>query len=352
MHNILKKNIGNSDYIKFLRMPIISFGTSDRDMQVLDLLIREAPINNYDLANVYEEKYGVQKNTVAANFFKCIEQHYYNGEFRIDTEELTNEEYNFLEHLLTKDVYEIGFVKKMFEEKFSKISLAKINSYNFKRLGYKISKEIIYSSKNFNSGESFFKDYLSNRSIIDLTEEKWLVKNQTFYGVLNQYRYDYELIEFFPYKYISINKLKEHGVDKQNLISFCKAACDFVNGKYFTIFSLKKSGFDDNLFDLGFDNFFYSSLLKFYRDCQYHKVDNTLLFKEGVDKVLISNLIQDIVYDNGGINIYELIDYINDKYGIRLEKSNLAKYADDAELYFSSTMEKIYIDYNQFYEEV
>ena len=50
-------------------------------------------------------------------------------------------------------------------------------------------------------------------------------------------------------------------------------------------------------------------------------------------------------------NLY-LIDYIDSEYGIKLEKYKVVNIAKEKELYYDAIMEKIYIDYDEYFEEV
>ena len=69
--------------------------------------------------------------------------------------------------------------------------------------------------------------------------------------------------------------------------------------------------------------------------------------------MMIMNLIlQNIIIKNGCIDIYDLLDYLNDEYGIITDKWKLISWVKEANLYYSETMEKVYLDYDQFYEEV
>ena len=75
LHNLLKILCRKSGIknIFFGRTPMIEFGKTNRDKQVVDMLMRLAPIKVQDFCDAYEAEYGVQAKTVSANFLKNID---------------------------------------------------------------------------------------------------------------------------------------------------------------------------------------------------------------------------------------------------------------------------------------
>lgn len=58
------------------------------------------------------------------------------------------------------------------------------------------------------------------------------------------------------------------------LRSFCDKVYDFVKAEaYFTIRSIRNDGFNDSLFELGFDDLFYAN-----EDLYYSELDETEVF--------------------------------------------------------------------------
>lgn len=352
LHNLMKKHMSDTE-IDFNRMPHIGIGNYDRDMQVLNLLLEYAPIHYEELGKLYEEQYGVEAKTAVAVHFMCISEYVHNGIYSIDYDELTKEEYDALIDILKDDLYELSAVKKTFIQRVPDGDIAKLNDYNFKKLGYKISVNLIYKASKYKHIDTYFKENILNKDIIDLNSCEWMMRNQVLYNLIWQMKNEYELIEFAKLKYISIQKLEEQGISKKHIIDFCVSACDFMNGRYFTVHSLKKNGFTHELFELGFDEYFYVSLLRYFPGCNYVRVGtrvNALFHEEG--QADVRELLQNIIIKNGCIDIYDLLDYLNDEYGIITDKWKLISWVKEANLYYSETMEKVYLDYDQFYEEV
>lgn len=352
LHNLMKKHI-DSPNIDFNRMPHIGIGNYDRDMQVLDLLIESAPIRYEELGLLYEKRYGVEAKTAIAVHFGCISDYLLDGLYVIDYDELTKQEYDILSDMLTEDVYELSYVKEKYKEYFPNGDLSKLNNYNFKKLGYKISVNLIYNVAKYKHADNYFRTGVLNSSIIDLNSRKWMMNNQVLYTLVAKMQYSFDIVEFAKFKYIRIEKLEEQGIGKQDLINFCISACEFMNGRYFTVHSLLRNGFTHKLFDLGFDDYFYTSLLNHYSELCHMRIGSrtSTLFCEN-NTANIRDFIQTVIYQKGSIDIFDLLDYLDSEYGIVTDRYKLVSWIRESELYYSETMEKVYLNYDQFFEEV
>lgn len=352
LHNLLSKRthlLGRTD-VKFNRMPNIGFGAYDRDMQVLNMLIENAPISSTELSKLYETKYGMKNG--AAVYFVCISDYLDRGVYSIDYEELTPEERSALTEILSRDILELDEVKRCFSERFPGGNTDKICNYNLRKLGYKICCNLVYSTR-CGSFEHLLKNTLLCQDEIDLRQERALYQNQTVNVLLWECRDAQEWIEFLPKQYIRASKLEKMGATRELLTDFAKKAADFAQGNYFTIFSLKKQGFQHELFALPFETYFYESVLRYSQRVKsfYVGIGSTYVFREtecsGMRKML-----EDLIGEIGSIGVCELLEYLESVYGIKLEKYKLTAWAKDSRLYYSESLEKIFKDYQAFCKEI
>ncbi|MBU3131029.1 hypothetical protein KPL40_01075 [Clostridium gasigenes] len=354
LHNLMKKVLGNSDLIdiKFLRMPNIEFGKADRDIQVLELLLQTAPILNADLAKNYENEYGVKAETVLANYFKGIDEYCHNSIYSIDADTLVGDEFSIMKDKLDKDVYCIKDIKSIYIRCFPKGDSTLISPYNLKRLGFKITSKLIYSDK-YSTLDDYFKNTILKDEIYDGNLlESHILTSQTYYSVIQQLKERFEIVEFLPNIFINIKRLVNKGIYKENLIDFSNYVDDFVGDEIFTIKYLKNRGMEHSLDELGFDEWFYSSLIRIDSRFKFRRVSGNVMFRKGNNIVSINNLIEQIVSEYRKIDIYDLIEVINKEYGIKIEKYQISNAAKEKELYYDTIMEKIYIDYDEYFEEV
>jgi len=78
LHNLLRKlcHAENRSYMNFSRMPVIEFGNSNREAQLLKVLAEISPARPSDFAVAYEDKYGILARTVTASMLPLLEKYY------------------------------------------------------------------------------------------------------------------------------------------------------------------------------------------------------------------------------------------------------------------------------------
>lgn len=352
LHNLLKKNLKNSNElnIEFGRMPFIQFGNINRDIQVFDMLLLTAPISNYDFAKEYEKEYGVQYKTVLANFLYCIDEYLHNGMFNIEYKNLNEEEYSYMEKKLKKDFYLISEVKNIYREKYPYGEIDLINSFNMKILGYKVFSNYIISKK-YITVDSYIKECLTKDDLININDFKAVTSILSFYIKIQELRNNLEIIEYASYKYINIRKLKYKGIYKHHLEKYINNVIEFANDKYFTIKYLNHLGFSSELEELGLDDFFCASLIKTNSNIRFVRISRTFIFKVSFTPIKILDFFIYLFGKLRSMDIYDFINYLKDSYDIVYNKSKIITLVSNSSLYYSSIMEKIYIDYDEYYEE-
>lgn len=347
LHNLLRKRLKCNMNIEFLRMPNIRFGNASRKNQVYELLEQEAPINADALAKKYEDMYGVRASAFFVTYADEIDVYLEKGVYSLNYPQVNEEEFSFLLGSLEDDVYEMQYIKRIFHKRFPDANLNKINSYTLKKLGFFIYSSIVYRAEKENF-DAFFKIWLGKRDVADFSNLLWLIKNPVAYNRLCILKGEYEWFEFEPNQYVSLDKLCQIINGKDDVVSYTEAAASFANGKLFSIVSLRKNGFCHKLNELGFGEFFYESILK-YADClKYCRFGNRYVFAKYPQEVSFITLIKEIMEPNKSIGIYYLVDLLEKEYGIFAEKRKICDKIANSDLFFSQTMEKVYIDYESF----
>lgn len=77
-----------------------------------------------------------------------------------------------------------------------------------------------------------------------------------------------------------------------------------------------------------------------------------MILRKSKTSLTMSDLIEQIVYDYRKIDIYDLIDFLRETYGIRSEKHKILEMIREKDLYYDEIMEKVYIDYDEYFEEI
>ena len=355
LHYLLRKVLPKNKYdIKFGRMPNIEIGTINRENQVVELLRQYAPISVEEFSAKYEEAYGIKATTVAANYLAVIDKYLSDGVYAIDFEDLPENEFLKLKSVLTEDYYTIDYIKHVYGREFPKSDISNINTYALKSLGFKVYTGYVISNR-YNSASEYFNYLLTKDDIIDLRKtDSSMSSYGSFTSELYGLKSKYDIVEFSPYQYISIHRLNENGVTAENLTDYCNAVRARVEkNEFFTIHSLRRKGFVHPLEDLGFDDWFYASVIaEDKQNFSYIRLSNTKLFCRTNKQLRFESFLFALLLERSKIDIYDLMELLEQEYGLKPDRHKLFEHIEKAGLYYDKIMETVYIDYNTYFEEI
>lgn len=100
----------------------------------------------------------------------------------------------------------------------------------------------------------------------------------------------------------------------------------------------------------GFDALFYKSLLQNSDQIYSKKIGGSYLIRLGENFTLYS-LVKNELNTFKSIDIYELVEILNEKYNTQLSASKIIEKVRNSEMYYDEIMEKAYLDLNYYYEE-
>lgn len=355
LHNLLKKiwPLG-SNSVKFKKMPTIEIGTADPINQIFDLLLQYAPVSADDLANHYEEEYGVKATTVKGNYLRSLDHYYYRGVYSVNFANLPEIQFNRMQAVLERDFYITQEVKRLYKREFPGSDESLINSYTLKTLNFRVYSGYVVKNT-YSSAVDYFRCLLTTDDIVDARNISKSIQNVvTYSSELYSLRSEYRIIEFSPLQYINIRRLNKAGVTTDNLESYCKSVASFYEkGEYFTVTSLRRNGFTHEMDDLGFDEWFYASVLLEDREhFSYQRIGGTRVFLRGKANANLGNMLIWLLEKYQKIEFYDLMDLLGSHYGVVLPKEKLLAIIDGTELYYDPIMEAVYIDYDTYFEEI
>lgn len=355
LHNLLKKIWTDTNIkVNFGRMPTIEIGTVDRNNQILSLLLQYVPISGEDFAERYEEAYGIKASNVLANYMEAFDPYYYNGVYSVDFAALPIIQFNRMKAILDRDFYTIQEVKRLYKREFPHSDESLINPYTLKTLEFRVYSGYVVK-KTYPTAVDYFRSLLTTDEIVDGRNISKSIQNVVAYhSELYNLRANYEIVEFSPLQYINIRRLNAVGITTDNLANYCKAvATNYEKGEYFTVTSLRRDGFTHEMDDLGFDEWFYSSVLLEDREqFSYQRIGGTRVFLRGKTGANLGDMLVWLLETYQKIDFYDLKDLLEDHYGITLPKEKLLTIIGGTELYYDTIMEAVYIDYDTYFEEI
>lgn len=355
LHNLLKKICVSGELeINFHRMPTIEIGQANRDNQVLDVLLQYAPISIEDLAKAYEDTYGIKSATVMSNYLKNFDEFFYDGVYSIDAGNLPPEQYDRMQSVLNRTYYLISDIKRIYLREFPGADASQINPYTLKTLGFRVYSN--YVIKNQYSGASaYFDEMLTGDDVVDGREfEKGLCYISAYNSELAKLKRERVITEYLPHQYINIRRLNACGITALMLNEYCDAVYRFADHRsFFTIASLRGEGFTHPLDDLGFDDWFYSSLLLEDREhFSCSRMGGARLFRKGKGSIDFEDMLRWIVETYQRMDVYDLCALLDERYGIVIQKEKLIAIVRNTDMYYDAIMEAVYIDYDTYFEEV
>ena len=360
LHNLFKKILVPSDCpgLELGRTPIMQFGAADRKRQVVDLLAQLTPIFQNDFADAYSELYGVSPTTVLANYLSYVKQ-YINKDriLEMDIPAFSDKQIVVLKSVLTNDFYSTRTITAIIRKEYPDESPDFINHFTLHQLGFRVYSGYVIRMT-YRSSQDYFTSILTSPGIIDTNSFSHEMTNLPAYrSTLADLLSDYDLIEFMPKKYICMSRLAElFEMTKEDIKAFCRRVRDFTDKQFFTVQSLKKDGFDDELFELGFDDYFYSSILFFDRENFAHlRAGCNTLFKLDTHSFSLSDFIEWLLYreESMSMDAYELIEFLNETYGLKYDRWDIKqKFLPGTSMYYSDITEKLYADYEIYFDEI
>ena len=354
IHNLLKKihaEKENSE-MDFRRMPSIQFGTFDRDLAVIEILFALAPVSVDDLAEMISLEYGVQVATIKANWLNCIKEYYHQGKYSVDYEAMPEEQIARLNEELTDDFYFLSEIRKIYEKLIPDADLSLITPYNLKKMGFLVGGS--YVIQYYPTAEAYFDNLLTSSDLIDLVPIRGRFTGLTTYStLLARLKHEMKIIEFEPYQCINIRRLEKLGFNRERLKQYGDRVWSFlVNDDYFTIQSLRVSGFEDELESLGFGDMFYSSILKEDERFTWQRVGSNVVFNPKGNQFSVHDFLVDRVTKEKAIDVDDFVNILLENYGVSLEKSDIISKIKGSDVYYDSIMGKLYADYMMYFEEI
>lgn len=350
LHNLYKKAI-NLPSIEYTRMPEFSVGNISKDEFMKSLFNELAPITLDNIANYIEQEYGLKYASIRALISSDYIEFIHGNEIITNHNDLTEEEFNQLKALLTKDIYTIEeFSKKgktldeHFRDKF-------INNYTLLQVGYYIRGMFILSTK-YNSVEQYFSEYLLNQDIFQNTRSP-VYQTSSFNATLYELEQSLDAIRIDRDIYITSKKLNAVGIFKEQLIEYREAVYSFASDiPYFTLPQIRKLGFNHELEEFGFSDLFYERIIWSHPSIQSIHTVSHIIFKTGSDVANLTSFINYIMYEHIQLDLYAFLEKVANKYEVNLNQNRIIELINKSIMHYSPEMERIYLDKETFFKDI
>ncbi len=176
----------------------------------------------------------------------------------------------------------------------------------------------------------------------------------TWYEILNELSSSREIVEYAPDRYISRRRLELGGITSDSVREFCDAVYDFASDEeYFTIKSLKDHGFSHEIFDFGFEDFFYANLLKYEPGLSYGKMFGSVVFMKGQHDVMRKPFVSAYVKKHKSIDVYDIVNNLKSEYGLpNVDRSDIKTALYDTDIFYDEILDRMYANEYEYRREV
>ncbi len=355
LHNLLRKVLPEGSFHDFSikRTPNICFGSFDRDAAILDLMISHAPISQADLAELIHDEYGYDVATVIGTYLTTLSDYYHQGVYRVEPKTMPENRREALRDALDEDFYYLDDLKRLYLRTVSGADPEEINPFNLKQLGFNVYSR--YVLRGYSSLNEYFYKLLMQKDLQDITElRRRFTYVQAFSITLNDLKHSMVIVEYEPNRIITFRKLAAAGVTRESIQEFCNAVWEYVEPDvYFSAASLRQAGFESELYDLGFSDWFYANLLLTDPRFSFGVIFKSIILKKGNDDVTCRSFETSLIREAGSIDVYDLLTLMEETYGCTVsDRLDLIYKVKDGEVYYDRYLDRLYDSEERYQREL
>ncbi len=354
LHNLLRKILPEGSYHGFKpgRMPVIGFGKFDRKSAFFDMIIDNAPVSNGDLAELIHREYGFDTATLMASLPVLFSEYYHQGVYDVDQKEMSQEKLTRLKAVLTEDLYFFDELRAIYGKMFPDGDPGEINPLNLKRMGFRVASR--YAYQHFPTVDAYFRDLLARNDITDIGP---LRSRFCYVGLFSQtlvaLKREKEVFEFEHNRLISIRRLEQNGITKEDVQQFADDVFNTVGTRSFNIRSLTNDGFRSKILDLGFSDWFYNDILSMDGRFAYSSFLGTTVLSKNKDEMTLALFLKEVVGEYDGIDVYDLLTELEQVYGCSTtSKWDVLSKVQEAGVYHDRILDRLYSDKDAYYRDV
>lgn len=366
LHYTIKTRLGDMHIGVYSlgRSPMITLGRqsgkSCRTRQIAGLIEEMAPVSRTDLANEYQRRYKVDKNTFLAAFLNDFQQYRLGDYYSIKTTPFTADEMDCVGSILgTHDYFPLSIARQLFRGTFP-TSKATVCDESLRLLGYSISESLIVKD-GIDLNWSFAK------AIADLNKfgegdegfSSDVFKHTRFMAALNKKLRSLSLIEYDHHKYVKTCYLDDvYGVAKADIEEFISKVTETIPaGEPFTVQRLRNLGLahkvDKALVSEEFDDKLLQGMLSAgtaTTGLRTSSINNTTIFCSGVTSIDAPHYIEHVVKrEDEPLELEDLLDILKREDGIITTAPVLRQLIQRSSLYFVPSLdEMVFLNENEY----
>ena len=312
-----------------------------------------SPVSTQDLAEAVSREYGYDAATVAGTYLQAFAKYHHQGVYSVNQKTMSSEHQEKLEKILTEDFYYFDEIRQIYQQVAPDADVEEINPYNLKNMGFVVLSR--YAVQNYSSLESYYEHLLTCEDIINVRPYRERFASVVMFSQkLMELKRSLTVIEYAPNQLIHIRKLEQSGITREMIHVFCDQVYNKIeDNTYFSAHSLKLSGFQSELYELGFDDWFYSNLLIADDRFSFTRAFGTIIMYKGKKDITIKSFLNALIQKYGSVDVLDLLNELENVYGCnRMEKIDVVYKIRGTEIYYDDYLERFYARKDLYYREL
>jgi hypothetical protein len=350
LHNLYKRII-KVDGVTYNRMPEFSVGNLEKRDFLVKLFHEQAPIHIDSFVDYTEDNYGLKGNSLHSYIHMFLNEYIHEDFIKVEYDELQDEDVEILRNLLSDDIYTIDQLNELgsridddFHDKF-------LNNMILSKLGFSLKGKYVLSDK-YGSIDSYFTELILSKDYFS-RDGKEVYNSYSFNQALYSLEKSLEVVKVEKDIYITSKNLANADVPKTLLLDFReKALATVPPNRFFSLQSIRESGFSHEVENLGFEDSFYNRILWTSDDVRVIQLSTGYIFIKQKTDVSLKDFVRFLVQLNQFKDVYEMNDYTKINYGMSLDLNRVISIVNNSEMHYSHELSKIFINKNTYFEEI
>ena len=349
LHNLSKNFSNQLSNITFDRMPNFSVNSVVKKDFFESKMKELSPISVTDFLGIMENEYGHKYNTMSAYITSEFKKYITNGIINVNITPLNENELKILKTILKKPIYTLSDLKNILKEHNIKNCNEVINQSNIYKIGYRLRSSYILR-KDIISAEDYITDVVKNN---DFVPNENILKNNSYFAIMKKLEQHYDIFLISNNEYITIRKLHQLGLEKQDIENICTQIKEEFNYEsYFTLGNVRENISLEKLEKFGFDDIFYENIIGNIADVSSIRICNQKVYSFLMKKISAKQFVLDVIKNKYSMSLDEIQQEILNKYKINVSQEKIKYIITDSDYYYSDLLNKVYQDKKYYYEEV
>lgn len=350
LHNLYKKCI-EVEGVTFTRMPEFSVQTT-KDEFLKNLFYELAPIAVEEFLAYVEANYGLRQDSLYSLLCNDYLAFIHNNEIKVDYVEVSEEEYVLVGSLLKHDIYTVQEFIALGSEHIENFKEKFVNNQALMKLNYNL-KGLFVLHSTYISVDQYFTQLILKDEMFKNSRTRHFKTNH-FLTALYNLEKNLDVVKIAPDMYLTIKKLQDAGVTKDELVAYRNAAFEFAQVPYFTYRHLKNDGFEHEVEEYGFDEIFYERIIWTHPQLRsLHTRKCTIFAKQQAQEFTLKDVIEWLLSQNDEQLDFNLLqNSMQNEFGIDVKREKLIYIMQNSTLYYSKDMNKVYQSKESFYETI